>query len=111
MLSTKLQPNYTVANLVNDLENWIEEGYVNEAVWEALQKDVSADVLPTLPKKRRLDEASQSSDQPLSNSGSAATLGSSASFEAEDITFTMPGIKMFPFAFGISRNTESLLCT
>ena len=74
---------------MDDLENWIEEGYVNTAVWKALQRFVSADVLPTLPKKPRLDEATSSSDQLLSNSESAEranTPGFSASFEAEDVT-------------------------
>ena len=94
MLTTRLQPDYTVAGLVEDLKDWIHKGYINPDVWQKLQRYVSADVLSTFSKRPRLD--SQSSDHtPSSNSDSTQRTDASAhsaSCEPEDDTFAINGI-------------------
>ena len=92
-------------DLVEELGEWIEDGYVDTAVWKRLQNHISGDVLPTFSKRARLHEVSQSSEQlPL-------TIGCNAAQEAEDDTIspTLTGRKTFLFTFDISTNTEYLL--
>ena len=96
MLSTRLNPGYTVADLVEDLRNWIKDGYVDTAVWKRLRDCVSTDVLPTFSKRPR--RHSQSSDHtPSSNSDSTQRDASShgASFKPEDDTVAINGTCFF----------------
>ena len=112
MLSTRLQPNYTVADLVEELGEWIEDGYVDTAVWKRLQNHVSGDVLPTLSTRAGLREMSESFERlDLSCSESADAASYSATCEAEDVTITptSTGRKHF-FLSLIFLHTLNIFC-
>ena len=113
MLSTRLQSYYTVEDLVEELGEWIEDGYVDTAVWKRLQNHVSGDVLPTFSKRARLHEASQSSEPlPLNGESTrrAGAAGCSATHEVEAISPTTTGKKIFLFMFDVSTNIHLNIC-
>ena len=62
VLTTGSQRYDTVAKLIEYLENWVQEGYVDTSVWKRFQNCVSADVLPSFSKRSRLHELSKSSE-------------------------------------------------
>ena len=45
--SKRLAANYNVKDFINELKDWIREGFVYTTIWERLQNYISADVLPT----------------------------------------------------------------
>ena len=55
-------PDYTVQNLVEEVRNWVEEGYVESAVWKRLQNCVVKDILPTFSEISELRQRSLSSE-------------------------------------------------
>ena len=110
MLSTRLQTNYTVADLVDDLGEWIEDGYVDTAVWKRLQNHVSGDALPTFSTRARLHKMSASFEcLELSSSGSAGAASYSATNQAEDdnIRPKTTGRNTFQFTFSVPKQKYS----
>ena len=61
-----LLPDYTVKNLIEEVRDWVAEGYVDSAVWKRLQNCVAKDVLPTFSEISELRQRSQSSKAPAS---------------------------------------------
>ena len=55
-------PDYTVKDLIEDVRDWVEEGYVDSAVWKRLQNCVVKDVLPTFSERTELRQRSLSSE-------------------------------------------------
>ena len=56
------QPDATVKDLVEELRDWVEEGYVATAVWKRVQNCIASDVLPTFSKRRKLRQQSLSAE-------------------------------------------------
>ena len=113
MLNTRLRSGYTVADLVDELGEWIEDGYVNTAVWKRLQNCVSSDVLPTFSMRARLRSTSGSSESPPSCSQSAGAFSYSAINEAEEDTtsYITTGRKTLKFTFSVlTFHTQFALC-
>ena len=56
-----LPDDYAVKDLINEIKDWIEEGYVNSTIWKRLQNCVSPGVLPTFSERRSARKSSESS--------------------------------------------------
>ena len=72
-----LPDDYTVKDLINEVKDWIEEGYVESTIWKRLQNCVAPDVLPTFSKRRSVRKRSGSAspeDSPVRKK-TAAPLG------------------------------------
>ena len=48
-------------DFVNEVKAWIEEGYVDSAVWKRFQNFISLDVLPTFSETSQLSSESPAS--------------------------------------------------
>ena len=55
-------PDYTVKDLIDDVRDWVEEGYLDSAVWRRLQNCVAKDILPTFSEIKELRQRSMSSE-------------------------------------------------
>ena len=55
-------PDYTVKDLIDDVRDWVEEGYVNSTIWKRLQNCVVKDILPTFSEISELRQRSMSSE-------------------------------------------------
>ena len=48
------QPDATVKDLLGELKDWGEEGYVSTAVWKRLHNCIASDILPTFSEQSEL---------------------------------------------------------
>ena len=55
-------PNYTVKDLIDDVRDWVEEGYVDSTIWKRLQNCVVKNILPTFREISELRQRSMSSE-------------------------------------------------
>ena len=46
-----LPDDYAVKDLINEIKDWIEQGYVNSTIWKHLQNCVAPGVLPTFSQR------------------------------------------------------------
>ena len=79
------RPDVTVTDLLEELKDWVEEGYVATAVWKRLQNCIAPDVLPTFSKRRKLEQRSLSSESLTSADVSSVTDVCTDQFEASVI--------------------------
>ena len=56
-----LPDDYSVKDLINEIKDWIEEGYVESTIWKRLQNSVTPGVLPTFSETHRKRKRSESS--------------------------------------------------
>ena len=63
-----LPDDYAVKDLINEIKDWIEEGYVDPKIWKRFQNCVTPGVLPTFSERRSSGK----------RSGSASPTGESA---------------------------------
>ena len=74
-----LPDDYAVKDLINEIKNWIEEGYVNSTIWKRLQNCVSPGVLPTYSERVHKRKRSESSSPESKKKASPSPAGSGAS--------------------------------
>ena len=58
----QLLPHYTVKDLIEELRDWIKEGYVDSVIWKRLQNCVVKSLLPSFSERSELRQRSQSSE-------------------------------------------------
>ena len=63
-----LLPDYTVKDLIDDVRDWVEEGYVDSTIWKRLQNCVVKDILPTFSEISELRQRSMSSESLVTDS-------------------------------------------
>ena len=56
-----LDDDYAVKDLINEVKDWIEEGYVESTIWKRLQNCVAPGLLPTFSERRSTNKRSGSS--------------------------------------------------
>ena len=56
-----LPDGYAVKDLINEIKDWIEDGYVNSTIWKRLQNCVSPGVIPTFSERCSARKHSESS--------------------------------------------------
>ena len=57
-----LQPKYTVKDLIEELRNWIKEGYLDSTAWKRLQNCVVNTLLPSFSERSELRQRSLPSE-------------------------------------------------
>ena len=55
-------PDYTVKDLIDDVRDWVGEGYVDSTIWKRLQNCVVKNILPTFSEISELRQRSLSSE-------------------------------------------------
>ena len=58
----QVPPDCTVKDLIEKVRDWVEEGYVESAVWKRLQNCVVQNILPTFSERTELRKRSPSSE-------------------------------------------------